>query len=55
MSNGGKMESLLVLSLAGFPRNPFCFTPRVLQSENSFSGSQHPLDKRVIFPARVDP
>lgn len=34
-------------------RHPLGFTPRLLESENSFSGSQHPLGKRVIFPGRM--
>lgn len=32
----------------GSSRNPSCFTPKVLQSDNSFSGSQHLLDKSCL-------
>lgn len=51
----GRWRAYWYSALLGSSRNPSYFTLRVLQSENSFSGSQHFLDKRVIFPARMDP
>lgn len=44
-----------LLSLAGFLQTFIWLYPWMLQSENSFSGSQHTLGKRVLPPARLDP